>query len=428
MASSSSRTYEFDQPGYEWEDPDIDDKQRAPCFSDDEGDNELTPTRAANLLISLLLELVYTNSLSAHSLCLICFYASEAGACDPISKFAVGPGQQSGKYQRRVDSATGVDLKKETKFAYKVPVAQLAKYDQARSIHQMVVHLPHEQLAAEVAQQPVAAELADEEWTAAYHEHPVVVDSKGTGTPVIPYALYLDGISFTRTDSLVGIFIYSLVTLKRHLCVVLRKSHFCQCGCRGWCTLHPIFSALKWSIDSLAAGVWPSSRHDGPWGADQRREAKSGTPLGFRGALLHLKGDWSEFSHRLGFADWSSKLYCCLFCQATRENRFKLEGFSPLTSPWLPVSQREVNDACLKCEVWVLLTKEQHAEVRAALEFDKRRDGGNGRCLSINLPALGLQRNDRLEPHRDMMDVMSFDKVQEFPVRALFWRRASETR
>ena len=57
-------------------------------------------------------------------------------------------------------------------------------------------------------------------------------------TDVHPSALYVDHVgSTTKRDGVVGFFIYSLVTQRRHLRVAVRKSDLCRCGCRGWCSL-----------------------------------------------------------------------------------------------------------------------------------------------------------------------------------------------
>jgi hypothetical protein len=103
-----------------------------------------------------------------------------------------------------------------------------------------------------------------------------------------------------------------------------------------------MFAALKWSFDCLAQGTWPTKSHSGGWAATGSSEAAAGkqpvrprlagTPLGFHGALLHVKGDWAEFAHTLGFADWNSELFCCLFCKATRANRYDIAG--SLTTTW----------------------------------------------------------------------------------------------
>ncbi len=39
----------------------------------------------------------------------------------------------------------------------------------------------------------------------------------------------------------------------------------------------------------------------------------SNTSLRFRFAVLHLKGDWSEWAHTFGFPSWSDHMFPCPF-------------------------------------------------------------------------------------------------------------------
>ena len=74
-----------------------------------------------------------------------------------------------------------------------------------------------------------------------------------------------------------------------------------------------------------------------------------------------------------------------------------------------------------------VLSREQHAAVKAALWYDKRLDGNHGRALLVDVPFCDLLANDRLEPSRELMDVAAFDQINEFPTRAVFWRTSAET-
>ena len=124
-----------------------------------------------------------------------------------------------------------------------------------------------------------------------------------------------------------------------------------------------------------------------------------------------MKGDWAEFAHTLGFADWNSQLFCCLCCKATRANRYDIAGFSPLHSVWADLTHDDMDRACRGCEKWRTLSRPDHARVRANLHYDKRRDGAFGRALFADLPELQLLKDDRLEPHPELLDVAMFDEV-----------------
>ena len=133
-----------------------------------------------------------------------------------------------------------------------------------------------------------------------YVTYPVVEHKPGELVYLV--GVYLDGASFARHDSALGLWMDSLLTQKRHLVPVLRKSSLCQCGCRGWCSLVPICSWLHWSCLSLALGRWPAARHDrSPFRpSEPTRIQNAGAPMGLRMAVVFVKGDWMEFvsSHR----------------------------------------------------------------------------------------------------------------------------------
>jgi len=90
------RRWAFQQPGSESE------------GSDEEVEKEPTPEEAADLLVEFLLLELYNNRLSAKALCTVCHWASKAGAVGAVAKFALAPDSQSGKFQRKIDDATGV--------------------------------------------------------------------------------------------------------------------------------------------------------------------------------------------------------------------------------------------------------------------------------------------------------------------------------
>ena len=104
-------------------------------------------------------------------------------------------------------------------------------------------------------------------------------------------------------DGVLGIWLVNFLTGERFLLVVLRKKLWCTCGCRGWCTLFPIFAFIIWSLRAMAAKLHPTERHDfEPWNElDGERSARAGQPLGARWCCLWLAGDWCEYAHTLGF-------------------------------------------------------------------------------------------------------------------------------
>eukprot|EP00969_Alexandrium_andersonii_P071158 3141743-Alexandrium_andersonii.AAC.1 len=75
-----------------------------------------------------------------------------------------------------------------------------------------------------------------------YTEHPGV---KGRADQPLPIALYMDGLPYTITDSVVGVWLQCLISKRRVLVAVVRKRLACRCGCRGWDTFDPVMRWLR---------------------------------------------------------------------------------------------------------------------------------------------------------------------------------------
>ena len=148
--------------------------------------------------------------------------------------------------------------------------------------------------------------------------HPVVASSR-PGEVVTPLALYFDGIGYTKRDSVHGFFVINMVTGTRHLVCEMRKRDQCRCGCRGWCSLLPIFQFLHRCFLFLATGLHASDRHDGKAFLNQevRLNALAGTACR-KAAVLYIKADLMEFGSSLGFPTTASKDSPCLFCKSTK--------------------------------------------------------------------------------------------------------------
>ena len=77
-------------------------------------------------------------------------------------------------------------------------------------------------------QEDVEALLEDaSEWGSFYEQHPLVVSRAPADPPIIPFAIYLDGIRYSkqigaRAQSILLITAYNLLTNKRHVIAILR--------------------------------------------------------------------------------------------------------------------------------------------------------------------------------------------------------------
>jgi len=91
--------------------------------------------------------------------------------------------------------------------------------------------------------------VADGELPPIYWNHPVV--RSAINVLVHPVCIFVDGVSFGRQgwDNCIAWWAYFMFSKTRHLIAVLRKSELCSCGCRGWCSIQPIWESIKWGND-----------------------------------------------------------------------------------------------------------------------------------------------------------------------------------
>ena len=98
---------------------------------------------------------------------------------------------------------------------------------------------------------------------------------------------------------------------ERILFGVLEKRYLCKCGCKGRHSLEAALAVFTWSLQCLADGTWPSTRHDSTaWLAtDTGRKGNSGA-LPVKAVLLQVRADWAWLKQVFGFPSWSNKSIC----------------------------------------------------------------------------------------------------------------------
>ena len=134
-----------------------------------------------------------------------------------------------------------------------------------------------------------------------------------------------------RLRTIIVVSCCNLVTGRRHVMGVLRKHVCCRCGCKGWCSLYPLLSFVRWSIDALAEGKWPDKHPDRPWRVkDGPNYERAGSDLGFRGAVQYVMADWEAICNYLGFPSWSHKVSPCPLCSTTKQTMHEYR------TPFLP--------------------------------------------------------------------------------------------
>ena len=384
---------------------------------------------AGHELAELLLQLNVEGKLSAKHTCLLAYWAFRAGAQGPVRDLAHKPTKSTGHYQRKLDKTAGLRGKSDD--FYQIPVPGHTKHSGNRTTLMVKVFPPHERLHQEMVKRPsLIAEAQEMVWPPSFEEHRVVIAAPAAGPPVIPLAFYLDGAQYSKSGASVLVFVVcNLVSGARHLAAVLKKKDLCRCGCRGWCSLRPLMQFLHWSFAALASGHFPAATHEGiPWPENEKHRASwAGKPLALAAAVQQVRGDWAEFSHTLGFPTWKHMEYPCLWCRCDKDSMYAWEDLKELELPWEATEDGAYEAACRRCEVHVTIpTTEQRDKIASLLFYDKRAQGSRGRSLSGNIPALRLQRGDRLEPCPGLLDVGEFESL-DAPASVVFWRPSLET-
>ena len=256
----------------------------------------------------------------------------------------------------------------------------------------------HEHLNTWVSDEPTTLEQLDNmvdnnSLPSAYYQHPIV---QGHADNAWPVGLFIDGVPYSNTDSVIGFWLICEVTKRRCLLAALWKKLCCMCGCRGWCTYYAIFSFLFWCFDMMEKAVMPCGRHDNkPWlPSDYQRARSANKPLPRRALLLWVKGDWSEYSNTLGVPTWGDGMRPCFACNCNLETMYEQSDISAVTLPWRANNEGDYDNACSMCEIVVIIDAHTHKILLDALQYDRRAHGNKGRCLVAAVPSLCLNVGD----------------------------------
>lgn len=156
-----------------------------------------------------------------------------------------------------------------------------------------------------------------------------------------------------------GFFAHTVHSKRRHAIAILKKSEMCRCGCRGWCSVWPVFSALRWMYRACSNGRMPDRRHDGrPFAAGDPRGQRAGAPIS-RSVLVWIKGDLVEQSTTFGLRGHASFWRPCTLCTATSDVMFDYDSCSLFSDIWGEHDATAYEEACRKCEVYVFIKDEE---------------------------------------------------------------------
>ena len=100
--------HSWELPERDWEAPDGFGDEWASDFEDEGPDyGQMTHEMGAEHLCEFIVILKLSGAIAAKSARLLCFWASKAGVTGPVSKLAMPPNRQSGKYSNNFDKAEG---------------------------------------------------------------------------------------------------------------------------------------------------------------------------------------------------------------------------------------------------------------------------------------------------------------------------------
>ena len=392
-------------------------------------DPETRKAEASDNLARMLLDKYYGGKWQATDICKLCHCCKEWGMTGAVAEMARKPGLATGKYNAHMKKVLGLYDNEEKFMKLDLPCSDSS--DGSRTTVPLPVLPPHELLNKEYADHPelhdlLATAVRDDKMPPSYTEHAVVKASSKTAKAL---ALYVDGVPTTKKDGVIGFWVYDMLSSRRHLSVVVRKKTLCKCGCRGWCSLWVIFQFLAWSFLLMAEGENPTTDWLGAPLTDPLRVALFHTQLLFVGGLIGIKADWLECCSTFGFGNWKQKHEPCFSCWATFATFLKDADFGPASSPWPEFTHEDYLQACDDSEVHVLvLTMVVLKAIRRSLFFDRRMQGGHGRCLRWDVDGTVLKAGDRLEPTRTMPDTAAIETIIELGngVWLTFWRPTQE--
>ena len=444
-SSSSTGRPEWEEVASSWEslpeagmwDEENEDDEDATTFWESE---QVSAEDAEDELVSFLLENHRRGKFSARDIAIIGFWCGRAGL-KQVEPLGIHPGSASGSFKRHIDSFMRKRAGKPFPRGYCVPIPAFVRATGERGTYPLTCTPPHEILELEMQEKDIGKVMQDWQELPNWKSHPVVAKMKAS-KPVLPLALYLDAVGYTVRDSLLVVTLRNLATDANHVICILRKKLLCGgrvgCGCRGWCSLAPLWLFIRWSLDALSEGVYPAHRHnteldgdslqEGWRPEDDERRGRAGDPLPFAGAILQLRCDWGEMSSRLGLSNWSTHSDPCFLCKSTNETMLQASMITQRKSAWIERDAADYDASCQRCEI-VLETRDLSDKLwkrlMDALSMDARKEGARGLALKWDLPSLSLKKGDRIEPSQSLLDWATL--YQKRPEKIVLWRRSQET-
>ena len=254
------RAWEEDDPAtppqrrprqHDWE-SDSNDGEGFPDHADSSSDSE-AEAEPETMLLRTLMDLLFLRVLNARQFCVVLYWCGRCGLA-ALAQFGRAPGAKSHHYQRHLESKLGVVFNDRGRF-YNLKAPGKLKQTGGRHVNDMTMSAVWEEIDTDMRADPssrmrVEEYLNDDLAPPSNPTHPVVL--RHAPYLVALYDLFIDGVPYSLTDSVIGIWIIIAHTGKRHLVGAIRKKLICDGGCRGWCSF---FLYLASCILSLASSL-----------------------------------------------------------------------------------------------------------------------------------------------------------------------------
>lgn len=267
-------------------------------------------------------------------------------------------------------------------------------------------------------------------------ENEVRLEAIRQGHLPVPYGMFIDaapwkGKGAGTRDAVVNYLVSFLGNHSRRVIHTFRKDHLCgmanKCPCRGRCTLDTVETAIAYHANWAADGIVACKDFDNRLWQEKRNNI--GQPFlehegkRVRFVFLELRSDWDQYSGGMGMP-YTKQAHFCFAGPCQQAQKFER------VICW---THSDFMVAMQSCRIELLVGHQAIQVIWSVLQFDFRKNGMHGRCVTAMLDVWDYRTNavvrllprDRLDMGGSVRDVHC--DVQDlkggFPFRLWFWRK-----